>query len=171
MRITHLFPAGALFAIFAAGADTAGPTSAAGEYTKHFAALTQLSVEVARAMPPGHYHFRPHAESMTFGQLMSDIAKTNYQFCSGLQDSATPNLPAATGKEAVVKFLADSFGYCSGMIPKLTDASLGAIHNSPDGRLTGREILLAMYVHVAHHRGQTEIYLRNNGIAPPSYKI
>jgi uncharacterized damage-inducible protein DinB len=40
-------------------------------------------------------------------------------------------------------------------------------HNSPDGRLSGREVLLAMYVHVAHHRGQAEIYLRNNGIAPP----
>jgi len=45
------------------------------------------------------------------------------------------------------------------------------VNNSPDGRLPGREILLAMYVHVAHHRGQAEVYLRDKGITPPSYII
>jgi uncharacterized damage-inducible protein DinB len=42
-------------------------------------------------------------------------------------------------------------------------------HSSPDGRLNGRELLLAMYVHMAHHRGQQEVYLRIKGIAPPQY--
>jgi uncharacterized damage-inducible protein DinB len=28
-----------------------------------------------------------------------------------------------------------------------------------------------MYVHVAHHRGQAEIYLRDKGIKPPSYRV
>jgi uncharacterized damage-inducible protein DinB len=31
--------------------------------------------------------------------------------------------------------------------------------------------LLAMYVHVAHHRGQAETYLRVNGIKPPNYVV
>jgi len=35
--------------------------------------------------------------------------------------------------------------------------------------LAGREVLLAMYTHVAHHRGQAEIYLRDKGIRPPPY--
>jgi len=26
-----------------------------------------------------------------------------------------------------------------------------------------------MYVHVAHHRGQAEVYLRDKGIKPPSF--
>ena len=41
----------------------AAPTSAAGEYAKHFGALGKLSVEVADAMPPAQYGFRPHPES------------------------------------------------------------------------------------------------------------
>jgi uncharacterized damage-inducible protein DinB len=57
------------------------------------------------------------------------------------------------------------------VIPNLTDQQLSQAHDSPDGRLPGREILLAMYVHVAHHRGQAEIYLRDKGIRPPSYRI
>jgi uncharacterized damage-inducible protein DinB len=147
------------------------PSNAAGEYAKHFAALSSLSVAVAKTMPADQYGFRPHPESMDFGQLMSHMATTNYQFCGGLKDSEPTALPSPTDKDAVVKFLSDSFDYCSAVISNLTDAQLDAVHNSPDGRLPGREVLLAMYVHVAHHRGQAEIYLRDKGIRPPSYRI
>ncbi len=153
----------------ALGAPT--PSNTAGEYAKHFAALSGLSVAVAQAMPPDQYGFRPHPESMDFGQLMSHIATTNYQFCAGLKDTQPPALPSPTEKDAVVKFLGDSFSYCTDVISNLTDAQLSAVHNSPDGHLPGREVLLAMYVHVAHHRGQAEIYLRDKGIRPPSYRI
>lgn len=156
----------ALFSLSALMAE-----SAAGEYARHLAALAQLSVAVARAMPAEDYGFKPHSESMTFGELMAHIATTNYQFCAGLKDTAPPAMPAAAGKDAIVKFLGDSFDYCSAVIPSLTEEALGKQHNSPDGRLMGREILLAMYVHVAHHRGQAEIYLRDKGIRPPGYRI
>lgn len=147
--------------------------SPAGEYAQHFGALSQLSVAVAQAMPAAQYSFRPHPESMNFGELMMHIASTNYAFCAGLKDSPAPAVPAvtATDKDAVVKFLGDSFTYCTDIIPNLTEEQLSRPHNSPDGRLPGREVLLAMYVHVAHHRGQAEIYLRDKGIRPPGYRI
>jgi uncharacterized damage-inducible protein DinB len=147
------------------------PANVAGEYGAHFAALSTLSVAGAQAMPAEKYTFRPHPESMNFGELMSHIATTNYQFCAGLKDSDPSTLPSPTDKDGVVKFLTDSFDYCSGVIPKLSQDQLDQRHNSPDGRLLGREILLAMYIHVAHHRGQAEIYLRDIGIRPPSYRI
>lgn len=147
--------------------------SPAGEYAQHFAPLSQLSIAVAETMPADQYSFRPHSESMTFGELMMHIASTNYAFCAGLEDSKTPSDPkiSAADKDAVVKFLSDSFQYCSGIIPKLTEDQLSRSHDSPDGRMAAREILLAMYIHIAHHRGQAEIYLRNKGIRPPSYRI
>ena len=83
----------------------------------------------------------------------------------------SPALPSPTNKDAVVKFLSDSFEFCSAVIPNLTEEQLTNTHNSPDGRLSGREILFAMHIHVAHHRGQAEIYLRDKGIRPPSYRI
>jgi uncharacterized damage-inducible protein DinB len=143
----------------------------AGEYSKHFPALSQLSVAVAETMPAEKYGFRPHPESMSFGELMSHIAGTNYQFCAGLKDNDAPSLPSPSEKEGIVRFLSDSFQYCSAVISNLTEEQLNAIHNSPDGRLPGRDVLLAMYIHVAHHRGQAEIYLRDNGIKPPPYRI
>ena len=163
----------AILAAFVALVTSSAAASPASEYDKHFGALTQLSVAVAQAMPAESYSFRPHPESMTFGELMMHIASTNYAFCAGLKDTKTPSDPSVSpaDKDGVVKFLNDSFGYCSGVIPNLTEEQLSAVHNSPDGRLPGREILLAMYVHVAHHRGQAEIYLRDKGIKPPSYRI
>ena len=154
-----------------AGRATAAPGSAAGEYAKHFGALGKLSVAVAQAMPADQYGFRPHPDSMDFGALMVHIATTNYQFCAGLKDSAPPAVPSPAGKDAIVKFLSDSFTYCADIIPNLTEEQLSKAHDSPDGHLPGWELLLAMYIHVAHHRGQAEIYLRGKGIKPPSYMI
>jgi uncharacterized damage-inducible protein DinB len=163
-----------LVAIILSTMNAAGTRSATTtEYSQHFGALRKLSVAVAEAMPPEHYAFRPDPGSMTFGELISHIAATNYAFCAGLGDSNPPQIPAPSDKDkgAVVKFLSSSFEYCSALIPNLTEEQLSKVHNSPDGRLLGREVLLAMYVHVAHHRGQAEIYLRDKGIKPPSYII
>ncbi len=154
-------------------ASTSAFSSPAAEYAQHFSALSKLSVAVAEAMPADQYSFKPHPESMTFGELMIHIAGTNFAFCAGLKDTKPPIDPSvsSTDKDAVVKFLSDSFSYCSGIIPTLTELQLTQAHNSPDGRLPGREVLLAMYIHVAHHRGQAEIYLRDKGIRPPSYRM
>ena len=174
MRLQAVRPQLAVFlftVLFSHRLCSAEPANAAGEYSKHLAALGQLSVAVAEAMPDDKYGFRPHPESMTFGELMSHIATTNYQFCAGLKDSDPAALPSPADKDGIVKFLADSFQYCSAVVNNLDEQQLRAVHSSPDGRLPGREVLLAMYIHVAHHRGQAEIYLRDNGIKPPGYRI
>ena len=172
VRGTKLLPV--VFVLLAGAVGASGARAAengAGEYAKHFAALTKLSIAVAQAMPAEKYGFRPHPESMSFGELMNHIAVTNYQFCASLKDAEAPAAASPSDKDGVVKLLSDSFEYCSGVIPNLTEQQLSAVHSSPDGRLPGREVLLAMYVHVAHHRGQAEIYLRDNGIKPPSYRV
>jgi uncharacterized damage-inducible protein DinB len=145
------------------------PPAPGGEYTQHHAALGKLTIAVAEAMPPGEYDFRPDPPSMSFGEQMSHIAKTNYGYCAGLRDIKAPPMPQAAGKDAIVNALSDSFKYCATVVSNLTDDQLSNPHSSPDGVLPGRDILLAFYVHVAHHRGQAEVYLRDKGIKPPSF--
>jgi uncharacterized damage-inducible protein DinB len=161
----------AMFLLSLSGGSLAAQTSAAGEYSKHLDALSKLSVAVAEAMPADQCVFRPHPESMNFGELMAHIASTNFQFCAGLKDTDPPAMPEAKDKDGYIKFLSDSFAYCQKVITALTAQQMESTHNSPDGNLPGREVLLAMYVHVAHHRGQAEIYLRDKGIRPPGYRI
>jgi len=107
-------------ALFAA--DEAGtPPKSAAEFAQHWGTARKLAVAVAEAMPPGQYAFRPDPGSMSFGEQISHVAQTNYSFCAGLKDSQPPDMPAATSKDALVKFLADSFDYCSAVITTLTD--------------------------------------------------
>jgi uncharacterized damage-inducible protein DinB len=163
-----------VFGVFAADSFAPDQSGAApkpaGEYAQHLAALGKLTVGVAEAMPPEEYDFRPDPPSMSFGEQMLHIARTNYGYCAGLQDSQPPAPVASqtTGKDAIIKLLSESFNYCSAVIPNLTVEQLGKTHSSPDGVLLGREILLAFYIHVAHHWGQAEVYLRDKGIRPPS---
>lgn len=141
----------------------------AEEFGKRWVTTRKLAIEVAEAMPPVQYAFRPDPGSMTFAEQISHIAQTNYAFCAGLKDTGSPPDPAATGKDALIKFLAGSFDYCAAAIATMTDDQMNRPHSSPDGRLNGRELLLALYVHMAHHRGQSEVYLRIKGIQPPQY--
>jgi hypothetical protein len=69
----------------------------------------------------------------------------------------------ATGHEAETKFQKKTPQHQIGP----TFARLG----TRDGRLSGREVLLAMYIPRAHHPEQAEIYLRDKASRPPSYKI
>jgi uncharacterized damage-inducible protein DinB len=158
----------------------------AAEFNQRWIAARKLTVGVAEAMRADEYLFKPDPPSMNFGEQMLHIAWANYAFCSTLKDQKPPNagapqLPsepktakvapvtASAEKDAIVKYVADSWDYCTRQISTVTSAQMNAIHSTPDGELNGRELLLALYVHLAHHRGQAEIYLRIKGIAPPPY--
>ena len=83
MRLRASVIVGLLFVfMLTAMCATAAPAGAPTEYSKHFGALSKLSVAVAQAMPPEQYAFRPDPGSMSFGELMSHIASTNYAFCA-----------------------------------------------------------------------------------------
>jgi uncharacterized damage-inducible protein DinB len=160
----------ALVPVAAVAADDGGtPSKFATEFAKRWAITRKLAVGVAEAMPPVQYAFKPDPGSMSFGEQMSHIAQTNFAFCYGLKDMSTPAMPAAVTKDSLVKLLGDSFAYCHEVISTRTDQQLDQTHPSPDGQLIGRELLLALFVHMAHHRGQAEVYLRDKGIPPPRY--
>ena len=139
------------------------------EFAKRWTATRKLSVGVAEAMPPGEYPFKPDPPSMTFGEQMAHLAWANYAFCAALHDQKIPQIADPKEKPGFVRLVADSFDYCSTQIASVTDAQMNSTHSTPDGTLNGRALLLALYVHLAHHRGQAEIYLRIKGIKPPAY--
>ena len=87
-----------LLAFLSFSLDAMGAAAgAASDYSQHLSALGKLSVAVAEAMPPGQYAFRPDPGSMTFGELMSHLAATNYPFCAGQNDvQALTRLPLPT---------------------------------------------------------------------------
>ena len=158
----------ALTSLTAFAADP-GLSKFAAEFGKRWAVTRKLAIGVAEAMPATDYGFRPNPAIMSFSEQMSHIALINYAFCAGLKDKDAPEIGTPTDKDGIVQLMENSFDYCSDVIAAITDQQLDSVHQSPDGRLNGREVLLALYVHMAHHRGQAEIYLRTKGIKPPPY--
>jgi uncharacterized damage-inducible protein DinB len=158
-----------ILVVLLAASSHAADSKFAEEFGKRWTRTRPLAIGVAQAMPSVQYAFRPDPGSMSFAEQITHVAQTNYAFCAGLKDAAAPPDPSGADKDALVKFLADSFDYCSAAIAAITDDQMNRVHSSPDGRLNGRELLLALYVHMSHHRGQQEVYLRIKGIVPPQY--
>ncbi len=70
-----------------------------------------------------------------------------------------------------MKLVGDSFDYCAGIISGFTEEQLNEMRG-PEGRqMSVRELSLGVQTHMAHHRGQAEVYLRVKGIKPPQYKF
>jgi uncharacterized damage-inducible protein DinB len=145
------------------------------EFKARWATTKAFTIEVAEAMPDSDYGFRPTPGEMAFGALMWHIAIANeYRFSqvAGVPYQP-PSGPLPSDKPTIIKGLAGSFDRCAVIADKLTAAQLDATYpvdwvGMPTA--TGRQILSAMFTHVAHHRGQAEVYLRLKGIVPPKYR-
>jgi uncharacterized damage-inducible protein DinB len=141
------------------------------DFEKHWTNAKGLAVAVANAMPAEGYSFKPVSAEMSFGEQMMHITEANYGYCAFLNSAKSPyQKPKDATKEQIVKDLSDSFDYCSKIFDGVTDAQLDKVLGTGDRAVDGREVMLGAMVHMAHHRGQSEVYLRLKGITPPEYK-
>ncbi len=137
----------------------------------HWNTSKEFTIAVAEQMPAADYGFKPNPEQMSFGQQMAHIATANAYFFSTLNGTKSPIAePANYDKQTIVKLLGDSFDYTGKIIPQLTEEQLHKTYQTPDGKMTGLEVILFCMDHTAHHRGQTEVYLRVKNIKPTDYR-
>ena len=143
-------------------------------FQKHWTTAKGLAVAVADAMPAAGYEFKPVQEEMNFGEQMLHIAQSNYGYCAFIADAKSPYPEPAKDakieKTAAMKDLAGSFDYCSKVFSGLDEAKLSQMHGSGKRSFSSMDTMLGVMVHMAHHRGQAEVYLRLKGVKPPEYK-
>lgn len=108
-----------------------------------------------------------------FAEQMLHIAQSNVFFASsflGGTDAPDRDYTAeGKSKEETAELLEEAFDYCSSVLSSLTDEQLHEEVETFAGVLPMNEIVLFMRDHVTHHRGQSVVYLRLNGIVPPTY--
>ena len=168
-------PAGlALFCAFSAFAATDKPVSPSrfvADFLKHWDNAKELTIAVARAMPAADYGFKPNPDEMTFGEQMLHIAESTEGYCAFLGEKKPDfHAPDPVTPDSAAKAISESFDYCSAVVGSLTDAQLDQMHGEGKRQFDTREVLFGALVHMAHHRGQAEVYLRAKGIKPPDYK-
>ena len=128
-------------------------------------------VAAAEAMPAEKYNFKPTPEMNTFAHLVMHIAQSNNGLCSKISDTAPPDAKLADTdpKDKLVAGLKASFEYCATALEKVDDSKLGdqmmLFGNRPFSRAA---VLIILSDDWFDHYGAQAMYLRLNGILPPT---
>jgi uncharacterized damage-inducible protein DinB len=130
------------------------------------------TVAAFEQMPADKFNYKPTPEQMTFGHLAAHIADGNYFFCSNAGDVARPKmdeLQGTEGKDKLVAAVKASFDFCSTALAKADDSKLNDNITWFDGKPRARAwAFMGLASSWADHYGMAAIYLRLNGLLPPS---
>jgi hypothetical protein len=166
--------AGCCFTATATGAaqDPASPVSDALRSTAHRSGKNLVAA--AEEMPAGKFGFKPTPAQMSFGEVLVHLSKGNDFLCSkigGMPQPKRSDVTAGAAKEKLVARLRETFEFCDSALAKLDDSKLGAKVPFFGGEEVSRaEAVLDAAEDWADHYSQLAIYLRINGLLPPTAK-
>jgi hypothetical protein len=163
-----------LLVVFASAsfAQTKNPVSAALKET--LAGRQKNIVAAVEAMPADKFGYKPTADQMTFGHLVTHIIESNNLFCSKAAAVPAPKVEEAKDSDSKDKLLVSlkaSFDFCTDALSKMDDSKLGEMTEGFGGQQVSRaRMALGLAGSWADHYGMAAIYLRLNGLTPPSAK-
>ncbi len=148
-------------------------------FAKHWQVAKEFTLAVAEAMPAEGYGFKPNPQEMSFGQLMIHIAAQNSDSCATATGTEPPpSMPSSSGeppamdKQTAIKLLTTSFDKCAkeidAMPPEQWNKEVYKFQGQP---VLAGEALWYTFTHMAHHRGQAEVYLRVKNVKPPAWRF
>lgn len=128
-------------------------------------------VAAAEEMPAEKYDYHPTEGQMSFAHLISHIIESNNFLCAKISDQAEPKseVKDTDGKAKLVPALKASFDYCTAALEKADDSKLGDTVTLYRGRKAPRAAaLIGLTNDFADHYGAAAMYLRLNGLLPPT---
>ena len=172
MKRSSLVPAFLLIALALSDAQTKNPVSSA--LREILPGRQKNIVAAVDAMPADKFSYKPTADQMTFGHLVAHIIESNYFLCSKVSAVPAPKDEEAKdsdAKDKLAALLKASFDFCSDALSKMDDSKLGELTEAMGGQQLSRaRIALALAGSLADHYAEAAMYLRLNGITPPSAK-
>ncbi|HET7105712.1 MAG TPA: DinB family protein [Candidatus Acidoferrum sp.] len=123
------------------------------------------------AMPADKFAYKPTPDQVTFAHLVIHIAESNNGLCSKIADVPAPKIDELKETDSKDKLLAAaraSFDFCTASLANTDDSKLG--DNVDFGRVQGPRAMGVFFLAggLADHYGAAAMYLRLNGILPPS---
>jgi uncharacterized damage-inducible protein DinB len=132
------------------------------------------TVAAVEAMPADKFNYKPSADQMTFGHLVAHMVETNNLLCSKAAAFPAPNVKQVEdteSKDNLVVALKASFDFCSDALAKMDDSKLAETTEGFGGKQVTRAwISLILAGAWADHYAEAAMYLRLNGVLPPSAK-
>ncbi len=169
-RHPMLLAALALAGGYAPLAAQASPLSL--EVKRDYQSVRDYFLRAAEEMPESLYSFRPAPEVRTFAQQVAHVADDQYNLCAparGEERKAdyTALESSLSRKPELVTALRGAFAYCDSAYATLTDAT-GALPAAGGKMRTRFGYLNWNMWHTWEHYGNVVVYLRLNGLVPPS---
>jgi DinB superfamily len=134
--------------------------------------LRQKNILAAiEAMPADKFGYKPTADQMTFAHLVIHIAESNNAMCAKIADIPEPKIDELKETDSKDKLFAAaraSFDYCTSALANVDDSKLG---DNVDFGNTQRPRVVAVFALTggwADHYAAAAMYLRLNGILPPT---
>src|SRR5271154_3993223 len=132
------------------------------------------TVAAVEAMPADKFNYKPRADQMTFGHLVSHMVETNNLLCSKAAAVPATNVNQVKdtdSKDNLVAALKASFDFCSDALAKMDDSKLAETTEGFGGKQVTRAWLsLILSGAWADHYAEAAMYLRLNGVLPPTAK-
>jgi DinB superfamily len=125
----------------------------------------------AEEMPADKYSFKPTPAQETFGHMQLHIVESNNSLCSAVGGTASAedkDLKDTDPKDKIVAAMRRSFDVCTKVLGAMTDANL-----QEGAKVFGRDAskgaaLLYMASGWGDHYASQAMYLRLNGLLPPT---
>ena len=139
-----------------------------------FTTRQNATIAAFEEMPADKYDYKPTPGQMTFGHLAAHIVSGNYFFCSNVGDVPRPKTEPLKGtedKDKLVSALKASFDFCGTALAKADDSKLNDNITWFDGKPRPRAwAFIAVAASWSDHYGMAAMYLRLNGLVPPTAK-
>jgi uncharacterized damage-inducible protein DinB len=123
------------------------------------------------AMPADKFSYKPTPDQMSFGHLVVHIIESNNGLCAKVADVPAPKVEEfkeTDPKDKLVAAARASFDFCTTTLASMDDSKLG--DNVDFGRVQGARAMGVFFLvgGWADHYGAAAMYLRLNGILPPT---
>jgi uncharacterized damage-inducible protein DinB len=127
-------------------------------------------IDVAEAMPEEKYAYKPTAEISTFRDQLVHVTGIAQRFIDSAKGTKSESGHKAMTKAEVIALLKQTLQTGQEMLGSLTDAQLLEQVKFPIGNrmVTRFTFWLGPLYQVRNHHGQLVVYLRLNGIVPPT---
>jgi DinB superfamily len=129
-------------------------------------------VAAIEAMPADKFTYKPTPDQIPFAHLVVHIASSNNSLCSKAADVPAPKvdeLKESDAKEQLVAAVKASFSFCGDALAKMDDSKLGDSVELFGGKQFPRAMAaLGLASGWSDHYGAAAMYLRLNGILPPT---
>jgi len=132
----------------------------------------ELQVAAAQAMPENKYTYQTTPQTRTFAQLLLHVAQFNDNICGRISGMTAPDIKdvkETDGKDKLVAAVKGSFDFCKTALDGLDDSTLGMSAGKMGPMTLSRGgAMVILGEDWFDHYGTMAIYLRLNGILPPS---